>query len=160
MTGASDESQEHGERRPRFLADEGFNMDVTLGLRRRYPAMDVMTVQEARLLHVDDRVLLQATQRNATQRLDRILLSHDTHTMRDHFYAVLAQQPVGVQLPGVLLVAQEATIGQAIEWITEVWLASRHEEWRAMVESSCCDQVCARTPTSTEQVVAPPEAKY
>ncbi len=104
-------------------------MGITLGLRRRYPAMDIMTVQEADLLHADDRVLLQAT-----QRLDRILLSHDTHTMRDHFYAVLAQQPAGSHLPGVLLVAQEAPIGQAIEWIAEVWLASWHEEWRDMVE--------------------------
>jgi|GEM_PF-2467646 hypothetical protein len=25
------------EERPRFLADEGFNMDVTTGLRRAYP---------------------------------------------------------------------------------------------------------------------------
>jgi hypothetical protein len=70
----------------------------------------------------------------ATQRLDRILLSHDTHTMRDHFYTVLAQQPAGTYLPGVLLVTQESPIGQAIEWIAEVWLASRHEEWRDMVE--------------------------
>src|SRR5262249_19678956 len=59
-TGTSDEITEPP---PRFLADEGFNMDVTLGLRRRYPAMDIMTVQEAGLLHVDDRALLQATQR-------------------------------------------------------------------------------------------------
>ena len=126
MTDASDASTEL---RPRFLADEGFNMDVTLGLRRRYPAMDIMTVQEAGLLHVDDRTLLQTT-----QRLDRILLSHDTHTMRDHFYAVLVQQPPGAHMPGVLFVAQESPVGKAIEWIAEVWVASRHEEWRDMVE--------------------------
>jgi Domain of unknown function (DUF5615) len=117
------------EERPRFLADEGFNMDVTTGLRRHYLAMDVVTVQEAGLLHTLDPDLLQAA-----QRLDRILLSHDTHTMRDHFYALLAQQPVGAHLPGVLLVAQEASVGKAIEWIAEVWLASRHEEWRDRVE--------------------------
>jgi hypothetical protein len=129
VTSVGDEGCEGDEGRPRFLTDEGFNMDVTLGLRRRCPVMDVMTVQEAGLLHIDDHALLQAT-----QRLDRILLSHDTHTMRDHFYAVLAQQPAGTHLPGVLLVAQEAPIGKAIEWIAEVWLASRHEEWRDMVE--------------------------
>jgi hypothetical protein len=126
VTAASDERDGA---RPRFLADEGVNMDITLGLRRRYPAMDILTVQETNFLHADDRALIQAT-----QRFDRILLRHDTHTMRDHFYAVLAQQPAGAHLPGVLLVAQEVPVGQAIEWIAEVWLASRHEEWRDMVE--------------------------
>jgi hypothetical protein len=33
----------------------------------------------------------------------------------------------------VLLVAQQAPIGKAIEWIAEVWGASRHEEWRDQV---------------------------
>lgn len=62
--------------RPRFLTDEGFNTDVTVGLRRRYPELDLVTVQELGLLHVDDPVLLQEAQRQ-----DRILLSHDTrHT--------------------------------------------------------------------------------
>jgi hypothetical protein len=62
-----------GEERPRFLTDEGFNMDVTTGLRRHYAAMDILTAQEAALLHAEDPDMLKAA-----QRLDRILLSHDT----------------------------------------------------------------------------------
>jgi hypothetical protein len=98
------------EERPRFLTDEGFNMDVTTGLRRHYPAMDILTAQEAGLLRTADPDMLKAA-----QRLDRILLSHDTHTMKDHFYTLLAQQPTDAHLPGLLLIAQEAPIGKAIE---------------------------------------------
>jgi hypothetical protein len=65
--------------RPRFLADEGFNKDVTSGLRRRHRQLDLVTVQEAGLLHLSDQRLLVET-----QRLNRILLSHDAHTMPSH----------------------------------------------------------------------------
>src|SRR5260370_21858226 len=66
--------------------------------------------------------------------INRILLSHDVYTMPSHFYTLLAQLPPGEYLPGVLLVAQQAPIGRAIEWIAEVWGASRHEEWRDQVD--------------------------
>lgn len=62
--------------RPRFLTDEGFNMEITVGLRRHYPDMDLLTVQEARLLHESDPQLLLET-----RHLNRILLSHDSHTI-------------------------------------------------------------------------------
>jgi Domain of unknown function (DUF5615) len=114
--------------RPRFLADEGFNRDVTDGLRRRHRQVDLVTVQEAGLLHLSDHQLLVVT-----QQLNRILLSHDVHTMPGHFYTLLAQLPPKEHLPGVLLVAQQAPIGKAIEWIAEVWGASRQDEWRDQV---------------------------
>jgi hypothetical protein len=57
------------EERPRFLADEGFNMDVTAGLRLHYSGIDLLTVQEAGLLHALDPQLLEAA-----RQLDRILL--------------------------------------------------------------------------------------
>ena len=45
--------------RPRFLADEGFNKDVTSGLRRRHRQLDLVTVQEAGLLHLSDQRFLR-----------------------------------------------------------------------------------------------------
>lgn len=42
------------EERPRFLTDEGFYMEIITGLRRTYPTMDVLTVQEAGLLYAPD----------------------------------------------------------------------------------------------------------
>jgi hypothetical protein len=117
------------EERPRFLADEGFNMDVTAGLRLHYPGIDLLTVQEAGLLHALDPQVLEAA-----RQLDRILLSHDVHTLPGHYYALLSRLSPDEHLPGILLVAQEAPIGQAIEWIAEVRGASRHDEWRDRVD--------------------------
>jgi hypothetical protein len=91
--------------------------------------MDILTTQEAGLLHGEDPDVLLAA-----QRLDRIVLSHDTHTMKDQFYTLLAQQPAGAYLPGPLLIAQEAPIGKASEWMAEVWIASQHGEWRDKVQ--------------------------
>lgn len=114
--------------RPRFLTDEGFNRRVTSGLRRAHPLIDVLTLQEAGLQQYPDTKLLEES-----QRLDRILLSHDVRTMSGHFYKLLSQLLPGAYLPGVLLIAQEAPIGKSIEWIAEVWEASRHVEWRNRV---------------------------
>ena len=116
------------EDRPRFLTDEGFNMEITIGLRHHHPGIDLLTVQDAGLLQISDPQLLLET-----RRFNRILLSHDSHTMPGHFYDALLHLAHGEHLPGVLLVAQDAPIGQAIVWIAEVWGASRHEEWRDQV---------------------------
>lgn len=64
------------------------------------------------------------------QKLDRVLLTHDSRTMPGCFSDLLGQLPSGEPHPGVLLVPQETAIGVAIAWISEVWEASRHEEWR------------------------------
>jgi hypothetical protein len=88
--------------RPRFLTDEGVNMDITRGLRRHYPKVDVLTAQEVRLLQMPDLQVLAET-----QRLDRILLSHDVHTMPGHFSTLVARLLPNQHLPGLLLVAQE-----------------------------------------------------
>jgi hypothetical protein len=54
--------------------------------------------------------------------------------MKDHFYTLLPRQPTGAHLPELLLIAQEAPIGKAIEWVAEFWIASQHEEWRDKVQ--------------------------
>lgn len=110
---------------PRFLTDEDFNMGVTEGLRLHYPQMDVRTVQEANLLHVPDpQLLLEA------QSMGRILLTHDGRTMPGHFYELLSKLASAEHLPGVILVPQHTDVGIAIDWISEIWEASRHDEWR------------------------------
>lgn len=114
--------------RPRFLTDEDFNMDVTEGLRLHDPQMDVRTVQEAGLLHVPDPQLLREA-----QRIGRILLSHDGRTMPGHFYDLLSQLAADERHPGVILVPQDTAVGTAIAWISEIWEASRHDEWRDML---------------------------
>lgn len=114
--------------RPRFLSDEDFNLHIARGLCRRYPALDLLTLQDARCLGQKDLTVL-----SLAQQLDRLILSHDEHTMPDHYYTLTAQLPDGVRMPGLFIVAQTAPIGSAIEWIAEIWEASRHREWHESV---------------------------
>lgn len=64
------------EERPHFFADENFDMRITVGLRRHHPNLDLLTAQEAGVLHVDDPQLLRIA-----QQFERIMLSHDVNTM-------------------------------------------------------------------------------
>lgn len=110
-----------------FLADENFRLPIVDGLRRQHPTLDIVTVKETGLRGWDDpRILIRA----AT--LQRILLSHDTHTMPAHFDKVKAAYS-GVSFPGVILIAQQMPIGEAIEWVAAVWGASDPDEWRDLV---------------------------
>jgi hypothetical protein len=111
--------------RPRFLTDENFNLLVVAGLRRLRPQVDILTIQSTEMLHApDSQVLAFAKER------DRILLSHDTRTMPGHFADFLLSLPVGEHCPGLFLISQDTPIALSIQWILEVWEASRHEEWR------------------------------
>jgi len=40
--------------RPRFLTDEDFNLAIVAGLLRVRPQMDLMTLQDAGMLHASD----------------------------------------------------------------------------------------------------------
>jgi hypothetical protein len=111
--------------RPRFLTDEDFNLSVVTGLRRVRPQMDLLTLRNAGMLRAPDPVLLAYAKER-----ERILLSHDVQTLPNHFAAFLMSLPAGEHSPGLILVPQETPIGAAIQWILEIWEASRHEEWR------------------------------
>lgn len=67
------------------------------------------------------------------QRFDRITLSHDVNTMPAHFKRLLAELAPDEHSPGVALAVQEASVGDAIEWIAELWVASQHDEWRNLL---------------------------
>lgn len=106
----------------RFLADENFREQIVAGLRRRQPALDIQTAAESAILRrPDPSVLNYASEHN------RLLLSHDVHTLPVHFADLLAR---GWHSPGVLLVPQTLPIGQAIQELLLVWEASGPEEWR------------------------------
>lgn len=112
--------------RPRFLTDEDFNLNIVAGLRRVRPQIDILTAQEAVFLHVPDPLLLRYGQEH-----DRILLSHDMQTMLGHFADFLTSLPSPDQFsPGLILLPQETAVGVAIQWLLEIWEASRHDEWR------------------------------
>ena len=106
----------------RYLADENSNLAILVGLRRKYPDIDVQTAVEAGLLGQADPVVLAYAADHV-----RILLSHDVHTMQGHLDAFLA---AGRHSPGILLIDQHAPIGRAIDYLGLVWGASELEEWR------------------------------
>lgn len=113
---------------PRFLTDMNFNQRIVAGFRRRAPDADIITVQVAGLQTVPDSQLLEEAMAR-----DRILLTHDVNTMPNCFYELLSRLPQGEHSPGVMIVTQEAPIGEAIQAIYEVWSCSSHEEWRDLV---------------------------
>jgi hypothetical protein len=110
----------------RFLADEDLDADITNGLLSREPAIDILDVKNAGLRESEDPVLLEL----AAQQ-DRILITHDRHTMTHHFRERLA---IGNSSPGLFIVPQQSAIGAIIESLLLVWAASQAEEWHNRVE--------------------------
>ena len=110
----------------RFLADEDLDADIIDGLLAREPAIDLLDVKNAGLRESEDPLLLELA---ANQ--DRILITHDRHTMTHHFGERLA---AGNSSPGLFIVPQQSDIGAIIESLLLVWCASQAEEWRNRVE--------------------------
>jgi hypothetical protein len=106
----------------RFLADADLNKGIVTGCLRREPALDFLSANQANLEGASDPKVLALA---AT--LDRILVSHDFHTMPRHFGDFLQARGSS---PGVLLVPQYLPIGEAIEELVLIWSASDAEEWK------------------------------
>jgi hypothetical protein len=106
----------------RFLADADFNHAIVKGCRRQEPAMDFLSANEAKLQGVPDSDVLALA---AEQ--DRVLVTHDRHTMPRHFGEFLMR---GRSSPGVFLVSQHAPIGDVIDELVLVWAASDADEWK------------------------------
>lgn len=106
----------------RFLADASLHDGIVRGCRRREPAMDCMSANEARLEGIADPDVLAVAARE-----DRIVVTSDLKTMPRHFGDFL--QTHG-HAPGVFLVKQNAPLADVIEDLVMVWVASDGDEWR------------------------------
>ncbi len=104
----------------RFQADNDLRKAIVRGAIRREPALDFRSAQEARLDGVDDSEVLAISAREG-----RVLVSHDFNTMPAHFREFTS----GRLSPGVLLVAQELPVGEAIDSLVAIWEASEPLEW-------------------------------
>jgi len=106
----------------RFLADASLHNGIVRGCQRREPAMDFLSANDAKLEGVSDPdvLVLAAAQ-------DRILVSHDFQTMPEHFGNFLQARGSS---PGVILVPQYLSIGEAIDELVLIWGASDAEEWQ------------------------------
>ena len=106
----------------RFQADNDLKFGIVKAVRRREPAIDFESAQEAGLDGVSDSELLD---RAAAE--SRVLVSHDRRTMIAHFRARLAAGKSG---PGLLIVSQGALIGDVVEALVYVWALSNAADLR------------------------------
>jgi len=109
----------------RLLADENLNNDIVRGLRRRWPKLDLVRVQDVGLSGADDPTVLQWAARHG-----RIVLTHDVSTMTKYAYERVRERQA---MPGVFEVGREIPIGQAIEDILLLAEYSYDGEWEAQV---------------------------
>jgi predicted nuclease of predicted toxin-antitoxin system len=98
----------------KLLADENFHGDIVKGLRRHYPELDVVRVQDVGLSGIEDPHILEWAAQEG-----RILLTHDVRTITHFAYERVR---VGQPMPGILEVPRWLPMGQAIEEIASpVW---------------------------------------
>src|SRR5215472_17863603 len=104
----------------RFLADADLNEGIVAGCLRREPEMNCLSANDEGLKGLSDPEVLA---RAATQ--DRILVSHDFQTMPRHFGNFLR---AANSSPGVLLIPQRLSLGEAIEELVLIWTVSDGSE--------------------------------
>jgi hypothetical protein len=109
----------------RFLADENFNNEIIRGLERHVPEVDITRVQDTELAGEPDTLVLEWALQH-----DFIGLTHDVNTMRGYFYeGVNAELPV----PGLFLVHGTKPVGEVIEALELIVLASEENEWQGEI---------------------------
>ena len=93
----------------RFLADENFNINIVLGVRRRNSNVDILRVQEADMSGYPDPEVLEWAAETG-----RVLLTHDADDMPQFAFQRISE---GKDMPGVFEVRQHQPIGVIIEGI-------------------------------------------
>lgn len=106
--------------RVRFQADADLKQAIVTGVIRRCPNLDFQSVNEVGLEGVQDQSVLSIAAQDK-----RILVTHDRKTMPIEFGEfVLSQNSYGV-----IVIAQNLPVREAINGIIMVWEVSTAEEW-------------------------------
>ena len=105
----------------RFATDENFDRPILRGLLRRYPHLDVQSVQDAGLTGADDPFLLGWAAAEG-----RVLLTHDGRTMPPFAYR---RVEAGLPMTGVVIVGRSLSVGDAIEELVLLLGATLDAEW-------------------------------
>jgi hypothetical protein len=93
----------------RLLSDEDVPKSIVRGLRLRQPDIDILRVQEVGLRTSDDPLILEWAAKEC-----RVLITRDRQTMIGHAYQRVQS---GQSMPGLIVVHEDMTIGQAVEQI-------------------------------------------
>ena len=110
----------------RIAADENLDNDILRGLRRRFPELDIVRVQDTAMYMADDESVLGWAAEDR-----RVLLSHDWATMPSAFYARMA---AGLNIPGVLLISPDpAHIGAVLSDLALLIAVDDPTEWESRI---------------------------
>jgi len=109
----------------RLLADENFNGRILRALQRQIPDLDVVRTQDTPLYGTDDQTLLQFAAEEG-----RVLLTHDVETLVGYAWERVRS---GMAMSGVIVVLTNRPIGQVIEDLEVLLLASRPEELESQI---------------------------
>src|SRR5262245_3923162 len=109
----------------RLVSDEDVPGDIVSGLRHRQPGLDLVRVQEVGLMHTPDPDVLEWAARE-----DRQVFTRDRNTMTAHACdRVRSGQP----MPGLFVIPEDMSIGQAILDLELLALASDSKDWHDQV---------------------------
>jgi hypothetical protein len=111
--------------RVKFIADADVNESIVHGLRKREPTIDFLTATAGGTRGLSDPDVLAIAARSG-----RILLSHDRKTMIGHFWRFVRF----ARSPGLIIAPQDMPVGEAVEALLLVALASEPEDWQDRVE--------------------------
>jgi Domain of unknown function (DUF5615) len=109
----------------RFQADNDLRSGIVRAAQQREPSIDFASAQEAGLDRVSDPEVLD---RAALE--GRVLVSHDRRTMIDHFRRRISS---GKHSPGLLIVSQDALIGEVVDAMLYLWAFSEPLDLRDQV---------------------------
>lgn len=108
-----------------FLVDENFNNDILRGVWRRIPEANFIRVQDTNIVGADDPQVLEYAAEHGY-----IVLSHDVNTMRGYFYERLQAE---LPLSGLILVHKQTPVGEVVDALELIILASDASEWLGLV---------------------------
>lgn len=109
----------------RLATDEDFNNRILRGLLRRNPGLDIVRAQDAGLRGKSDAEVLEWCAME-----DRVLLTHDKKTMRQHVYDRIA---AALPMPGVFVINKQTPMTQVIEEILVLAECSLQGEWEGQI---------------------------
>jgi len=110
----------------RLLTDEDFNGDILARLRQARPKLDIVRIQDVGLRTKDDILILEWAARE-----NRVVLSHDVRTLKDHAYDRVR---VGLSMPGVIIVSKQISLRQATAEIIMMIECSFDDEFENHVQ--------------------------
>jgi hypothetical protein len=109
----------------RFQADADLNQRIVRAVRRRQPAIDFQTADEAKIRSLSDPEVLAAAAAEG-----RMVVTHDRTTMSAHFANFIATQSSS----GVFVLSQYLSLSLAVEELIMVWEASEADEWTNTIQ--------------------------